>query len=226
MSSTTSETFAKNTPPNKGLPQWVSCISSFAGLICLSPLLAAACAVIKVSSPGPVLFRQKRMGMGGREFTLYKFRTMRNSGEGLKITPKGDPRITLAGKILRKTKIDELPQLMNVVKGDMALVGPRPEVREYVEMHPDLWAEVLRVKPGITDPITLRLRNEEELLAQSDDPEKFYKDHLSLYKLNGYLRYIRTRSPSGDFKLIIRTLLGVAIPGMNPVPDMEEINRG
>lgn len=201
-------------------------MSSVAGLICLSPLLAAAAVVIKVSSRGPVLFRQKRMGMEGREFTLYKFRTMRQSGEGLKITTKGDARVTLAGRILRKTKIDELPQLLNVVKGDMALVGPRPEVREYVDLNPDLWAEVLRVKPGITDPVTLRLRNEEELLARSDDPQKFYREHLSVYKLNGYVRYIRSRSPWGDLKIIMRTLLGVAIPGMNPVPDMEEIYRG
>jgi len=165
------------------------------------------------------------MGKDFREFNLYKFRTMKINDETLKITPKGDPRITKIGKFLRKTKIDELPQLINVLKCDMAIVGPRPEVREYVELNIEDWKKILKGRPGITDPVTLRLRNEEELLGKVTDPDKFYREDLAKYKIRGYLEYINKRNILYDLKLICLTLAGVFVASLTPPPDVEEILR-
>ncbi len=210
----------------KGLPRAFDVIASFIGLLFMSPLFVLTGITIKATSKGPVFFRQKRVGMGGRDFVLFKFRTMKESERGLKITSGGDPRVTRLGRMLRKTKIDELPQLWNVLIGDMALVGPRPEVREYVELHPKLWAEILTVRPGITDPVTLKLRNEEELLSLAEDPPAFYAKSLSLYKANGYLDYVRNRRAFDDLKIIFRTLLGVFFPRITPPPGIEDIYKG
>ncbi len=220
-----SKASAKSTKIKPGLPQWFNFISSLIGLVILSPLLVAVAVVIKLTSKGPIFFKQKRMGKEFKEFFLYKFRTMKINDEKLKITTKDDPRITKVGKFLRKTKIDELPQLINVLKGDMAIVGPRPEVREYVELNIEDWKKILKVRPGITDPVTLRLRNEEELLGKVPDPDEFYRNDLAKYKIKGYLEYVERRSFCYDLKLIFLTLAGVFVPRLNPPPDVEEILR-
>src|SRR5262249_51232581 len=157
-----------------------------------SPILALAALGIAFTSRGGIIFRQSRVGRDGQNFLLYKFRTMRTGHSGLQVTAGDDSRITLWGKLLRKTKIDELPELWNVVKGDMSLVGPRPEVPRYVDLNNSKWRQVLKVRPGITDPLTLRLRNEEELMSKVEgDRERFYLEILQPFKLKGYLDYLR-----------------------------------
>ncbi len=137
----------------------------------------------------------------------------------------GDSRITSVGKILRRTKIDELPELWNVIRGDMSLVGPRPEVPRYVNLDNPAWRIILKARPGITDPVTLRLRNEEVLLASaSDDPSCFYLNRLQPYKLKGYIEYLRERSWLGDLKILCQTLLAVFLPSKAPPPTLDEIS--
>ncbi|NMB98794.1 MAG: sugar transferase [Thermoanaerobaculaceae bacterium] len=221
-----SEESAKNIETKEGLPVWVNIIAAFLGLFLLSPLLLLVSVLIKLTSKGPIFFKQKRVGLNGKEFVLFKFRTMKADNDGPKITTKNDVRITPIGKILRKSKLDEFPQLINVLKGEMALVGPRPEVKEYVELNPDLWKVILKVRPGITDPVTLKLRNEEELLQKAESPEEFYSKYLSKYKADGYLDYIKKRGIFYDVKIITRTLLGVIFPKLNPPPDIDEIYEG
>ena len=145
-----------------------------AGLLLLMiflPLLGFIAVVVKLTSPGPVFFRQQRGGLNGRYFSIFKFRTMSAApaSDGKDFHPGNDSRVTAAGVFLRKTKLDELPQLLNVIKGDMSLVGPRPEVKTYIELYPERWRKVLSVRPGITDPASLTFRNEEELLASLPD---------------------------------------------------------
>jgi len=158
-----------------------------------------------------VLFRQTRVGRNGKDFILNKFRTMTFSEEGSKgsFDVGNKSRVTRIGSILRKTKLDELPQLWNVFKGDMSFVGPRPEVRQWVDVYPERWARILTVKPGITDPASIYYRNEEELLALSDDPVIYYRDHILLHKLALYEDYVRTRSFCGDIYLILETIFTV-----------------
>ena len=155
-----------------------------------------------------------------------KFRTMDTASSGLKITRSGDSRITFSGRMLRKTKMDELPQLVNVLKGDMSLVGPRPEVREYVAMDDPLWRKVLSVRPGLTDPVTLRLRNEEEVLSQAADTEKFYREKLLGYKLLGYAEYVDNACFMGDVKIIMLTAASVLFTSLSPPLSAEEIEKG
>lgn len=212
--------------PRKGLPRAFDFISSLLALVPLAPLFAVIAVLIKVSSHGPVFFRQKRVGRGNRDFDLMKFRTMRADSVGLKITGKGDPRITGVGRFLRKTKLDELPQLINVLRGEMAVVGPRPEVREYMELNPKEWRKILEARPGVTDPVTLKLRNEEDLLAEVDSPGDFYARCLAPYKIGGYLEYIENRSAAGDLAIIAKTILGIIFPGLTPAPGLEEIRKG
>jgi lipopolysaccharide/colanic/teichoic acid biosynthesis glycosyltransferase len=174
-----------------------------------APFLALAAALIRLTSGRPVLFRQERIGREGRPFQILKLRTMRRS-DGPELTEAGDPRITPLGKFLRKTKIDELPQLWNVVKGEMSLVGPRPEVPRYVDEANPMWQEVLKARPGMTDPVSVQLRDEEELLAwAAEDPERFYLEQLQPLKLTGYLAYLRQRSWISDVQVMTRTLLTV-----------------
>ena len=182
-------------------------------LILLSPLLAIVAVWIKTDSPGPVIFRQQRVGRRGIPFDILKFRSMRATNDGPKITVSGDTRITNSGKFLRKYKLDELPQLWNVFVGDMSLVGPRPEVPQYVAYWPvDARDEVLAVRPGITDPTALEMFDEATLLAAATDPERMYIDELLPLKVSGYLRYVRGQSFHGDLLIIIRTI-GRAIRG-------------
>lgn len=206
-----------------GLPRAAEICLAAGGLIACLPLFAAAAVLIKLTSPGAVLFRQRRVGRTGREFTLYKFRTMRAASAGLKVTSANDSRITKVGRILRKTKIDELPELWNVLRGDMSFVGPRPEVPDFVDPDDALWRVILTARPGITDPVTLRLRNEEDLLAAVEDKQTFYVEVLQPFKLRGYASYVRNRSWATDLRVIFQTLRAIALPRTAPPPTKEEL---
>ena len=209
---------------DQGLPRGVEQLIGLVGLAAVWPVLAAAGFAIATTSRGPVLFRQQRVGRYGKPFTLYKLRTMRVDNAGHGFTAKGDSRITYVGKILRKTKLDELPELWNVVMGDLSLVGPRPEVERYVDMDDPSWREVLQARPGLTHPVTLALRNEEELLSgQPGDPARFYLDKLVPYKLRGYLSYQRGRTWRSDLKVLVDTALVVVIPGLAQGPSAEDL---
>ena len=183
-------------------------VASGLGLLVLSPLFLIVAIWIKLDSPGPVLFRQVRVGRFNKDFRIIKFRTMRTgSDKGSQLTIGGrDPRVTRAGYWLRKFKIDELPQLINVFVGDMSLVGPRPEVRRYVDLYTPEQMHVLDVRPGITDAASIKFRNESEFLKQVDDPEKHYVEVLMPMKLDLYLQYVNYHSFKGDIRLILETL--------------------
>ena len=177
------------------------------GLICLSPLLLIVAIWIKLDSPGPFIYRQVRVGRYNKDFRIFKFRSMRiGSDKGSLVTIGGrDPRITRSGYFIRKFKIDELPQLINVFIGDMSLVGPRPEVRHYVNYWTPQQMHVLDVRPGITDPASIKYRNENELLAQAEDPEKYYIEVIMQEKIKLYLDYAENSSFWYDIKLIFQT---------------------
>ena len=177
------------------------------GLLCLSPLLLIVAIWIKLDSPGPVFYRQVRVGRYNKDFRIFKFRSMRiGSDKGSLVTIGGrDPRITRSGYFIRKFKIDELPQLINVLVGDMSLVGPRPEVRHYVNYWTPEQMHVLDVRPGITDPASIKYRNENELLAQAEDPEKYYIEVIMQEKIKLYLEYAAKSSFWYDIKLIFQT---------------------
>lgn len=181
-------------------------VASGIGLLLLLPLLLLVAVWIKLDSRGPAFFRQTRVGRFGVPFTIHKFRTMRVEA-GAEITVGADPRITRAGRFLRATKLDEFPQLWDVLRGAMSLVGPRPEVPRYVAMYPTVLRDVvLSVRPGITDPASLSFRNESELLAQAADPEREYVDVVMPMKLELAADYVRTASLLGDVRLILATL--------------------
>lgn len=189
------------------MPRWLEILLAALGLIVAFPLLAPASLAIMLTSPGPVIFRQQRVGRNGRLFVLYKLRTMRVAQDGPQVTASGDQRVTTIGRVLRRTKVDELPELWNVVRGDMSLVGPRPEVPRYVDLNDDRWGLVLQSRPGITDPVTLLLRNEEALLADVEgDREHFYVNTLQPLKLQGYVHYLHNRSWWSDIKVLSRTV--------------------
>jgi lipopolysaccharide/colanic/teichoic acid biosynthesis glycosyltransferase len=187
---------------------------SFIGLLLLQPLFGITAIMIKVDSEGPVFFRQGRVGKNFRRFVIYKFRTMVVDAEkkGLRITSGGDHRITRAGRILRKFKIDELPQLFNVLKGDMSFVGPRPEVIKYVEWYKGDYERILSIRPGITDISSLTFRNEENILQGVDDPERYYVHVLLPEKMRLAQEYIQHASFSYDVKIILKTLFEVIFP--------------
>lgn len=179
------------------------------GLIISSPLLLVITLLIKLDSQGSVFFRQIRVGRNFKPFRLYKFRTMIVDApmKGLPITVGNDSRITRVGKFLRKTKIDELPQLWNVFKGDMSLVGPRPEVLKYVEKWPeDDKKQILSIKPGIADYASFYYSNEEKVLARAEDPEYAYVNVVMPHKLRLYLRYLRERNLWLDLRIIMATI--------------------
>ena len=189
-------------------------IFSGIGLLLLSPLLIVVSGMILIFDGRPIFFRQTRVGINGADFILYKVRTMRViRGAASGTFDAGDTsRITKIGAFLRKTKLDELPQLWNVFIGDMSFVGPRPEVRKWVDAYPERWAKVLTVKPGITDPASIYYRNEEELLAQADDPVACYRDQILPHKLDLYEEYVMTRTFLGDIVLIFKTIMLVLFP--------------
>jgi len=179
---------------------------SAAGLLLLLPVLAGVALVIILDDGAPVLFNQIRVGRNGKLFRIWKFRTMRSGSAGSGITTAGDGRVTRVGKKLRKFKLDELPQLFNVFKGDMSLVGPRPEVPEYVQVEAPIWQSVLRVRPGVTDLATLLYRDEERILGASGDPNAFYRASILPAKLILNLAYHLSRSFRQDLKLILLTI--------------------
>lgn len=188
------------------------------GLILLSPLLLLIAALIKLDSPGPVLFRQERMGRGARAFFLYKFRTMVTDASlrGGLLTVGEDARITRVGRWLRKSKLDELPQLFNVLKGDMSLVGPRPEVRRYVELFRRDYEVILAVRPGITDPASLKFRDEAAILGQAVDPEQEYVQRVLPEKIRLAKDYLVQASLMFDLTLIVNTLVKLALENIAP----------
>lgn len=181
-------------------------ISALLGLIVVSPLLVFIAIAVKLSSTGPVFFRQTRVGRNFHPFRIVKFRTMHEGMDGPRITARGDHRVTAVGRILRRTKFDELPQLWNVLVGDMSLVGPRPEIPEYVEQFRGDYEEILKVRPGITDPASIEFRREEILLAQADNPEAKYLSIILPKKLEMAREYVKTRTLFGDLILIFRTI--------------------
>jgi lipopolysaccharide/colanic/teichoic acid biosynthesis glycosyltransferase len=181
------------------------------GLVLLSPVLVVCAAAVKFSRDGgPVFFRQQRVGRDGRLFWMWKFRSMVVDAErqGLPLTPAGDARVTAAGRWLRKTKLDELPQLWNVLCGEMSFVGPRPEVPRYVALYSAAQREVLRLKPGITDLATLEFRNEEAWLARAPDTETFYREYCLPRKIELNLQYQTRASLWQDTRIIWETLFG------------------
>lgn len=182
--------------------------AALAGLILLAPLFALAALWIRLDSAGPVFFRQQRVGRHGKLFGIYKFRTMRpGPAASAQLTVGRDRRITRAGQFLRHYKLDELPQLINVLQGAMSLVGPRPEVPRYVACYPpELRAIVLSVAPGITDWASILYREESEILGRAADPERAYVDTILPAKLDYYVRYVRERSFWIDLRIIFSTL--------------------
>lgn len=186
-------------------------IVAWVGLMLLGPLFAGAAVLIKADSPGPVFFRQERIGRGFRPFRIYKFRTMVKDApsKGGALTASGDSRITRIGKILRQTKIDELPQLINILRGDMSLVGPRPEVRQYVELFREQYETILAVRPGLTDLASIKYRDESAILARSENPEQEYIQRILPDKLRLGEEYVRRSSLVLDLALIFKTILAL-----------------
>jgi len=182
------------------------------GLLVLFPVFLIIVVLIKRDGDGAVLFKQERVGLHGKLFRVLKFRTMVVDAEkqGVKVTTGNDPRITKSGQWLRKFKLDELPQLFNVLKGEMSLVGPRPEVPEYVDFYTEEQKKiVLSVLPGITDKASIEFRNENEILSGSEDPVRDYREKVLPIKLKYYVDYVRERSLWLDFKIIIRTIIAI-----------------
>jgi lipopolysaccharide/colanic/teichoic acid biosynthesis glycosyltransferase len=211
-------------PAQSGIPRPVEAAVALMGLIAVSPVIALAAVAVILTTGLPVLFRQNRVGRRGRTFILYKLRTMKSSTDGPQVTARDDRRVTLVGKLLRRTKLDELPELWNVVRGDMSLVGPRPEVPRYVNRDNPAWLRVLSVRPGLTDPTTLRLRDEETLLSEvAGDLEQYYERVLQPAKLKGYIDYIEKRTWRSDVRVLLSTLLAILPPRRNRTPDINEI---
>lgn len=183
-------------------------LASALGLLVLSPLFVVVALCIKLGSHGPVFYRQTRVGRYNKDFRIYKFRSMRvGADKGSLVTIGGrDPRVTRSGYYIRKYKIDELPQLINVLVGDMSLVGPRPEVRHYVNYWTPEQMHVLDVRPGITDPASIKFRNESELLSTAADPESYYINVIMQDKIRLYLEYVKNASFWYDMKLIFKTI--------------------
>ncbi|NHZ64566.1 sugar transferase [Massilia genomosp. 1] len=187
-------------------------VAALAGLLVLAPLLAIIAVCIRLDSPGPAWFRQQRVGRHGAPFDIIKFRTMRvGQGDGAQLTVGADARITRVGTFLRHYKLDELPQLLNVVLGSMSLVGPRPEVPRYVACYPpEVRAIVLSVAPGITDWASICYKDENAILGRSADPERAYLDTILPTKLAYNVRYVRERSFWTDLRIIFSTLAALA----------------
>ncbi len=203
-------------------------VCSGIGFAVLSPFFVVISVFIKLDSPGPVFFRQERIGRGFRPFLIYKFRTMKDNAHrsGLQITAGGDTRITRIGHVLRNTKIDEWPQLINVLRGHMSLVGPRPEVRKYVERYKNDYKRILSVRPGITDISSITFRDEEGMLGALDDPEQYYVHVLLPEKMRLAQEYIQHASLSYDVKLILKTLYKVMLPSKDFHIDAPSFREG
>ena len=197
--------------PQLALKRLMDIALSGAALAVLWPVLLIVALAIRIDDPGPVFYRQVRVGRGGKEFRIFKFRTMVVDADkkGLSITVGRDSRITRVGAFLRRTKLDELAQLLNVFLGDMSFVGPRPEVPRYVEMYTPYQRQVLLVRPGITDYASIAYRNENDLLAGAEDPEHMYIDVIMPDKIELNMKYLREISPLADIRLIFATIAAV-----------------
>lgn len=181
-------------------------------LLVLAPVLVVIAVVVRLTSPGPVVYKQVRVGQHGRLFEIYKFRTMVVGADraAANLSPEGDPRVTGAGQVLRKWYLDELPQLVNVLKGDMGLVGPRPETPEYVALYSPREREVLAVRPGLAGPSTLAFMDEAEWLASSEDPTVHYETVLMHERVRLDLAYLDKRSLGYDIRLLCRQVIAIA----------------
>jgi lipopolysaccharide/colanic/teichoic acid biosynthesis glycosyltransferase len=186
-------------------------VMSFIGLILLSPIFLVIAIWIKLDSKGPVFYKQTRVGKDGKDFKIFKFRSMRQGSDkqGLITVGGRDPRVTNSGYYIRKYKLDEFPQLINVFLGDMSIVGPRPEVRKYVDLYTEEQLKVLSVRPGITDIASIKYRNENELLEKAEDADKMYIEIIMPDKLKYNLEYINKKSFIYDVRLIFVTLLRI-----------------
>jgi lipopolysaccharide/colanic/teichoic acid biosynthesis glycosyltransferase len=187
-------------------------VLSFIGLIILLPVLVVIALIILLDSSGGIFYKQVRVGKNGKNFFLYKFRSMKTNADksGLLTVGSNDSRITRSGYFIRKYKLDELPQLINVLKGDMSIVGPRPEVQKYVALYNQQQLKVLDVKPGITDYASILFSNENDLLAKSSEPEKLYIEQIMPDKLKLNLKYIEEQSLKVDLKIIVKTVFKIA----------------
>lgn len=186
-------------------------LASFIAAVILLPFFLIIAIVIKLNSKGPVFYRQVRVGKGGKDFRLYKFRSMFTGADkkGLLTVGGNDSRITSVGLFLRKYKLDELPQVFNVLKGEMSVVGPRPEVRKYVDLYNDEQQKVLSVLPGITDYASIEFKNENELLARATNPEQFYIDVIMPQKIRLNTRYINNKNIFQYIKIVFLTIIGI-----------------
>ncbi|MBS2099065.1 sugar transferase [Carboxylicivirga linearis] len=186
-------------------------LSALTGLLLTFPILLVISLIIVLSDGWPIFFKQQRVGKGNKLFMLYKFRSMTvlKSAEKGSFDAGNSSRVTSIGRILRKTKLDELPQLINVLKGDMSVVGPRPEVEKWTQVYPERWAKILSVRPGITDNASIKFRDEEAILNQAVDPIACYRNEILPVKLGIYEEYVDSRSFWGDVKIVISTILAV-----------------
>ncbi len=186
-------------------------VVSFWGLLAISPILLIVAILIVIDSKGGVFYRQVRVGKGNKDFRIFKFRTMHTDADKLGLITIGgrDPRVTKVGYYLRKYKLDELPQLINVLVGDMSFVGPRPEVRKYVDLYTEEQKKVLQVRPGITDLASIEFRNENEILEKQENPNQYYIDVIMLHKLDINLKYLKNRSLLKDIGVIFKTFLAI-----------------
>jgi lipopolysaccharide/colanic/teichoic acid biosynthesis glycosyltransferase len=210
-------------PAGRGLPRWIEGPAAALALVLSLPLLLVLAPLVRSSSSGPILFRQERMGRGGRPFVMLKLRSMRVCS-GPAVTASDDRRTTGLGRLLRRFKLDELPQLWNIVRGDMSLVGPRPEVAKFVDLEDPRWRRVLSVRPGLTDPTTLLLGDEDRLLAAVEGSrERFYSEHLLPWKLARSASYLKSRTPWTDLEILLATLARLLRPGRPLPPELEEL---
>ncbi len=186
-------------------------VVSFFGLLAISPILLIVAILIVIDSKGGVFYRQVRVGRGNKDFRIFKFRTMHTNADKLGLITIGgrDPRVTKVGYYLRKYKLDELPQLINVLVGDMSFVGPRPEVRKYVDLYTEEQKKVLEVRPGITDLASIEFRNENEILEEQENPNQYYIDVIMPHKLDINLKYLKNRSLLKDIGVIFKTFLAI-----------------
>lgn len=195
----------------KYIKRFLDFLLSLLGLILLSPVFIIIALLIKKEDGGSIFFKQTRVGQNGKLFKMYKFRTMVENAEklGALVTKEEDPRITKIGKVLRKYKLDELPQLINVLKGEMSLVGPRPEVPKYVEAYKEKYEQILTVKPGITDFAAVEFIDEERILKDAENPEEVYLKKILPLKIKYYEKYIKEIGFLTDIKLIFKTLIRI-----------------
>lgn len=204
-------------PLGAGVKRVLDVLLAIGGLVVLLPLFIVLAILVRLDSPGPVFFRQERVGQRGRPFRIWKFRTMVDGAEGMGpgVTASDDSRVTRVGRWLRRAKLDELPQLINVVAGSMSLVGPRPELPRYVALYSPEERAVLSLRPGITDPATLAYRDEEEILSRAPDPQRHYEDVVMRDKIHVNLEYADRATPLTDLVILLRTVRTVIRPRLS-----------